>query len=46
MNKTGVPFFLKQLFVLGAGVHRHDGDAGKVVSMPRLDGKIWNELPW
>ena len=32
--KHNIPFFLKQREI-----------AGKVVNMPELDGKIWNQLP-
>jgi protein gp37 len=32
---AGVPFFFKQ-----ANIN------GKIVSMPELDGKVWNQLPW
>jgi protein gp37 len=32
---AGVPYFLKQL--------KRDG---KIVSMPELDGRVWDQLPW
>jgi protein gp37 len=31
---AGVPFFLKQMVV-----------DGKIVKMPELDGRVWNEVP-
>ena len=34
-QSSGVPFFLKQIHV-----------NGKLVKMPKLDGKIWNEVPY
>lgn len=32
-----IPFFLKQ---------RNDGILGKLEKMPKLDGKVWDQVPW
>jgi protein gp37 len=40
-QEAGVPFFLKQMMVPG-----YPGTSeGKLVKMPTLDGKVWDEVP-